>query len=87
MKPNVVVKFADPYPGPHSSSTEIETFNMPSRDILELCRLYLGPPVKPDATWNCGTDVVWPVLDIKNSPVAIDAINRYVCRHQILAGD
>lgn len=50
----------------------------------------VGAPVKPENNWNCGTDMVWPVVD--------DAILRetgrlhlkgkvFVCRHQIIVGD
>ena len=46
-------------------------------------KLLLGKPCEPSHVWTCGTDVVWPVLELDGVPVA----RVFVCRHQIVAGD
>ena len=50
--------------------------------------LTLGPPCPSQPEWICGTDVVWPVLELDG--VELEPLNGnrpYVCRHQIVAGD
>ena len=50
--------------------------------------LGLGKPVAPRASWNCGTDVVWPVYEINGKLIEPENGRLpYVCRHQIVAGD
>jgi hypothetical protein len=50
--------------------------------------LVLGTPVKAMSGWECGTDVVWPVLGIDPNPPGFEMLEQaYVCRHQIIAGD
>lgn len=48
--------------------------------------VWIGKPVAPDASWTCGTDVVWPVLKLEGHDVQI-LDNVYVCRHMIEIGD
>ena len=50
----------------------------------------IGVPAPPKVKWNCGTDVVFPVLDIQlQAPEIERGLYPYgsVCRHQIQAGD
>lgn len=53
----------------------------------------LGSPVKPEAEWTCGTDLVWPITD---KHLLADLVKRdpdnalccfFVCRHMFQAGD
>lgn len=49
----------------------------------------IGNSTKPDDTWTCNTDVVWPVLNssaFARPPKSSEGL-AYVCRHQIQAGD
>jgi hypothetical protein len=55
----------------------------------EDCILIIGAPKEPKpGSWICDTDVIWPVLAIEHAGgiTEIDD-DRYVCRHQIIAGD
>jgi hypothetical protein len=49
--------------------------------------VWIGTPVKPDASWDCGTDVVWPVLKLEGHPELELLKTPYVCRHMIEIGD
>jgi hypothetical protein len=47
----------------------------------------IGMPQEPQASWRCGTDLVWPVLRIIDHPEIVIYGNAWVCRHEIEAGD
>jgi hypothetical protein len=48
----------------------------------------LGSPAAPSRIWTCGTDIVWPVLEINGRAIeAVNGTRPYVCRHEIEAGD
>lgn len=50
----------------------------------------VGAPVKPAENWECGTDLVWPLLDkaILKEAGKGNLIGRiFLCRHQIIVGD
>jgi hypothetical protein len=79
-----------PQPGKHADLTPHPTgklFHTPT--IPGQVIFTLGPPHEPHAGWFCGTDVVWPVLEINGVKIQRDEFGRlpYVCRHQIEAGD
>jgi len=86
---SVKVRAAFPWPNNHAGKGR--TYIVPkgagptqhSRAVFTL-----GTPKEPRG-WNCGTDVVWPVLQVDwpTKVANIDLENIYVCRHQIEAGD
>ena len=47
----------------------------------------IGVPTKPHSHWECGTDLVWPVVRVLKPADFILYESVYVCRHQIVAGD
>lgn len=47
----------------------------------------LGAPIAPSSKWFCGTDVVWPVLEVNGAAINFDPGKTVVCRHQIQIGD
>ena len=50
--------------------------------------LGIGAPRDPESVWDCGTDLVWPVLELNGIPLEPqNGLMPYVCRHQIVAGD
>jgi hypothetical protein len=55
---------------------------------FEKCRnldVVIGKPEEPlPGAWNCGTDVVFPVLEFRGVRYAG---KEFLCRHQIEAGD
>jgi hypothetical protein len=55
---------------------------VPSPVLIEI-----GKPHKAPSRWQCGTDVVWPVLRIIEPPGIELVGNEVVCRHEIEAGD
>jgi hypothetical protein len=76
-----------PWPGKHVVGVR-ETPHIGSPGRPQDVWLILGPPVSPDRGWDCGTDVVWPVLEVENAlPEFVLLGTPYVCRHQIQAGD
>jgi hypothetical protein len=47
----------------------------------------IGVPVEPRAAWECGTDLVWPVLRVVKPADLTFESGTHVCRHEIEAGD
>lgn len=77
------VKPMVPWPGSHTNSDT----RMPN-DLGKI-EFIVGAPEEPAAWWNCGTDSVWPVMEIvfPDGSHGLPGIDAYVCRHQIQIGD
>src|SRR5438128_2158718 len=76
-----------PWPGDHAPTMRHITTSGALPAAPTDVWLILGKPVTPDRKWTCGTDVVWPVLEVENAPGFQMLDVAYVCRHQIIAGD
>lgn len=85
------VKPMVPWPGPHGPIRGIQlSQQFPHlRGAIQDCMFVIGPPKSPKPQqWPCGTDVIWPVIRIEHLQGDVELNGRkFVCRHQIIAGD
>lgn len=74
--------------GDHGSGTYRKLASMAKKSHGRI--IEVGAPITPAKNWNCGTDMVWPVLDEKilRETGRIHLKGKiFVCRHQIIVGD
>jgi hypothetical protein len=88
----IIVQAAVPWPVGHNDTNESYSDANVERGkpTTEFRRtLTLGAPKEPNAGWICGTDLVWPVLELDGQKIEGDWPRKgpYVCRHQFEAGD
>ena len=83
------VKAVLPFPTGHNTAGRMarNTGGKVTMDQAREAWLVLGSPLAPDHNWVCGTDVVWPVLQVEGIPGWQLIDTAHVCRHQIIAGD
>ena len=83
------VKAVIPFPKGHTDTPRYARHSggKATRKQQRAAWLVLGPPVEPGHRGVCGTDLVWPVLEVEGIPKWKMIDIAYVCRHQIIIGD